>query len=271
VPLDCEAMRQQRRQSIGSILVAFAIVGAAVGAAAFVIARQSPRVAPDRREAARAVEAPRPATSSTPAAPARSREPPPASPLDVIATVRPEPAPSRQPTATAAPVAMDRPGSETGAASRARIEPAPDRWLVVSVHDGDTVNCVDHDKVQCKVRLVGIDAPEIGQPFGTVSRDRLRALVLRKSVTIQDAGKDRYGRTLGTLEIDGQDVNRQMVRDGLAWHYTRYSDDAGLAAAEREARADGRGLWRDPQPVPPWEWRAGERERKAATSQPASR
>jgi len=188
------------------------------------------------------------ATSSTPASPPAAER---GSPLDAIATVKREPAPARQPTVTVAP--------------RASIEPpAPDRWLVVSVHDGDTVNCVDHDKVQCKVRLVGIDAPEIGQPFGTVSRDRLRALVLRKSVTIQDAGKDRYGRTLGTLEIDGQDVNRQMVRDGLAWHYTRYSDDAGLAAAEREARAAGRGLWRDPQPVPPWEWRAGERERRPA-------
>jgi hypothetical protein len=126
VPLDCEAMRQQRRQSIGSILVAFAIVGAAVGAAAFVIARQSPRVAPDRREASGAVEAPRPATSSTTAARAGSREPPPASPLDAIATVKPEPAPARQPTAPAATRASIKP-------------PAPDRWLVVSVHDGDTV------------------------------------------------------------------------------------------------------------------------------------
>jgi micrococcal nuclease len=244
-------MRRRRRQSIGSILVA----GAIVCAAALVIAQQSPRVAPNRLETARAVEAAPPSTSSTPAAPARSREPPPASPLDAIAT--------------AAPIASEPPAWSRAAAARARIEPpAPGRWLVVSVHDGDTVNCLDDDKVQRKVRLVGIDAPEIGQPFGTVSRDRLRALVLRKSVTVHSAGQDHYGRTLGTLEVDGLDANREMVRDGLAWHYKRYSNDASLAAAEREARAAGRGLWGDPQSVPPWEWRAGERQRK---QQPVSR
>lgn len=89
-----------------------------------------------------------------------------------------------------------------------------------------------------------------------------------QTATVRPAGQDRYGRTLGTLEIDGQDVNRQMVLDGLAWHYTRYSDDERLAAAEREARAAGRGLWRDPRPVPPWEWRASERDR---SRQPAGR
>jgi micrococcal nuclease len=59
-----------------------------------------------------------------------------------------------------------------------------------------------------------------------------------------------------------------MVAEGLAWHFTRYSDDATLAAAEREARAARRGLWRDREPVPPWEWRASEKERKG---EPASR
>jgi micrococcal nuclease len=82
------------------------------------------------------------------------------------------------------------------------------------------------------------------------------------------AGVDRYGRTLARVEVEGQDVNRQMVAEGLAWHYLRYSDDATLADAEREARAAGRGLWRDREPVPPWEWRASEKGRKR---QPASR
>ncbi len=67
---------------------------------------------------------------------------------------------------------------------------------------------------------------------------------------------------LARLEIDGQDVNRQMVADGLAWHFTRYSDDATLAEAEREARGARRGLWADPEAVPPWEWRATEKGRK---------
>jgi hypothetical protein len=75
--------------------------------------------------------------------------------------------------------------------------PSSGRWLVVSVHDGDTVLCLDQDNAQHKIRLVGIDAPETGQAFGTKSRDALRALVLEKSVTVHVEGEDRYGRTLG--------------------------------------------------------------------------
>ena len=74
-----------------------------------------------------------------------------------------------------------------------------------------------------------------------------------------------------SIEVGGQDVGRQMVAAGLAWHYARYSDDADLAAAERDARAAGRGLWADREPVPPWEWRASDKERKAAARQPAGR
>ncbi len=69
-------------------------------------------------------------------------------------------------------------------------------------------------------------------------------------------------------KIEHDDLGRRLVAEGLAWHYTRYSDDAGLAAAERDARAAGSGLWGDREPVPPWEWRAGERERRAV---PAAR
>ena len=109
------------------------------------------------------------------------------------------------------------------------------------------------------MRLLGIDAPEIGQPFGTVSRDRLTSLTKGKSGFDE---RDRYGRVLARLGVGGLDVNHQMVTDGLAWHFTRYSDDADLEAAESEARAAKRGLWRDPERIAPWDWRAGEAERK---------
>ena len=144
-----------------------------------------------------------------------------------------------------------------------RPAPASPVWYVVSVHDGDTLRAIDPQKVEHKVRLSGIDAPELGQPFGRVARDRLRELALRQQVAVQVHDQDRYGRDLATLEAGGEDLNRQLVAEGLAWHFTRYSDDARLAAAEAEARAAGRGLWADPKPVPPWEWRAGEAERKA--------
>jgi endonuclease YncB( thermonuclease family) len=113
------------------------------------------------------------------------------------------------------------------------------------------------------VRLHGIDAPELGQPFGRVARDRLAELVKGKTITVTTHGKDRYGRTIGSVAIEHDDVGHRLVAEGLAWHYTRYSKDAGLAAAERDARAARRGLWADRDPVPPWEWRVSERDRRA--------
>jgi len=89
---------------------------------------------------------------------------------------------------------------------------------VVSVHDGDTLTVVDFTNTQHQLRLQGIDAPERGQPFGTRARDRLAKLTMGKVVTVQDDGRDKYGRTLGRVEVEGQDVSRQMVVEGLAWH-----------------------------------------------------
>jgi len=134
---------------------------------------------------------------------------------------------------------------------------------VVSVHDGDTVRVLDAANVQHKVRLQGIDAPEIGQPFGTKSRDHLAALAKGKMVTVHEHGHDKYGRTLGRIEIEGEDVNQKMVADGMAWHVRRFDKSAELAAAEEKARDAKRGLWADKASVPPWEWRAGEHDRKA--------
>jgi len=146
-------------------------------------------------------------------------------------------------------------------------EPSLPVWRVVSVHDGDTLRAIDEGKVEQRIRLAGIDAPERGQPFGNVARDRLAALTMGKAVAVDVEDVDRYGRTVARLEVDGLEVCRQMVADGLAWHFTRYSDDERLAAAEREARAARRGLWRDPAAVAPWEWRASERERKKVKQQ----
>jgi endonuclease YncB( thermonuclease family) len=142
--------------------------------------------------------------------------------------------------------------------------PAGPTWYVVSVHDGETVRALDPEKVEHRVRLAGIDAPEMGQAFGRVARDRLRELALRRQVVVQVQGRDRYARDIATLEAGGRDLARVLVAEGLAWHFTRYSDDPALAAAEAEARAAGRGLWADPEPVAPWEWRAGEAKRKAS-------
>ena len=144
----------------------------------------------------------------------------------------------------------------------APVAAEPVEWKVVSVHDGDTLTAIDATNTQHKVRLQGIDAPELRQAFGTKARDRLADLTLRKVVRVNFHDHDRYGRVLADIEAGGQGVNRQMVAEGMAWHYARYSKDPRLAAAEREARGAGRGLWADKSPAPPWEWRASEKDRK---------
>lgn len=126
---------------------------------------------------------------------------------------------------------------------------------VIGIADGDTLTILTEGRQQVKVRLDGIDAPEDGQEFSAASKRALSALVAGKTVTLQVSGTDRYQRTLGTVIADGQNVNLVMVRAGFAWHFVRYSDDPDLAAAEKAARAERRGLWVG-KPISPWEFRA---------------
>ncbi len=129
------------------------------------------------------------------------------------------------------------------------------RGNVVSVADGDTVTVLV-GRTEIHVRLAGIDAPERGQPYATASRQSLASMVARRSVLVVERGRDRYGRVLGEMRADEVDVNAEQVRRGYAWVYRRYSRDPRMLSLEGEARAAGRGLWRDPRPVPPWDWRA---------------
>ncbi len=126
---------------------------------------------------------------------------------------------------------------------------------VVGVHDGDTITTLTPGNVQLKIRLVEIDAPEIKQPFGQQSKQALSALVFGKDVEIRATGKDQYGRTLARLFVDGADVNLAMVKAGMAWRFEKYSKDGAFLSAQEEARVAKRGLWCDPAPIPPWDWR----------------
>ncbi|MDP3137336.1 MAG: thermonuclease family protein [Burkholderiaceae bacterium] len=133
---------------------------------------------------------------------------------------------------------------------------------VVGVADGDTVTVLDDRKVQHKVRLAGIDAPEKGMPYGQRSKQYLSNLVFGKTVTLEGDKVDRYGRTVAKVLLNGRDVNLAQIAAGMAWHYKKYereqsSNDRLLYGAEElDARAARRGLWGDPQPVAPWAWRA---------------
>jgi endonuclease YncB( thermonuclease family) len=139
---------------------------------------------------------------------------------------------------------------------------------VVRVTDGDTIVVVDSDKVQHKIRLQGIDAPERGQAFGTKSKEHLSDLVAGKNVVVDYSKYDRYQRILGKVLVNGEDVNLEQVEVGMAWHYKKYqreqstSDRVAYSDAEREARRQKLGLWHDPNPAPPWDYRRAEREHR---------
>jgi endonuclease YncB( thermonuclease family) len=126
---------------------------------------------------------------------------------------------------------------------------------VVSVHDGDTLTVLVERK-QVKVRLTGIDAPELRQPFGTRSRQSLAELCFGKIASLDVRGRDRYQRAVAQVTCDGKDANAEQVRRGYAWTYTRFAPpDSPLHGMQQEARAAQRGLWADRAPRPPWEWR----------------
>ena len=137
--------------------------------------------------------------------------------------------------------------------------------LVVAITDGDTIKarCGEQGAYeQLTVRISAIDAPEKAQPFGQVSRQHLAHLCFQQQATITPKTKDRYGRTVGDVECQGQDVATEQVRSGLAWFYVKYGKGyehlRGLEAEAREAR---RGLWAQ-DAVAPWDWRKTQIESK---------
>lgn len=130
---------------------------------------------------------------------------------------------------------------------------------VVKISDGDSVTVLDNNKVQHRIRLTGIDAPERNQAFGSRSKQSLSELIFSKTVTVSTNKRDRYGRILGKIYVNGIDVNKEQIRRGMAWHgYIRdqtVADRIAYADTEKSARKNQRGLWVDPDPVPPWKWR----------------
>lgn len=135
-------------------------------------------------------------------------------------------------------------------------EPQTVTGKCVGVHDGDSITVLAAGNVQHKVRLDGIDAPELKQPFSQQSKETLSGLVFGKNVTLNVTGKDRYKRTLAVVVVNGVNANLEMVRLGMAWRFDKYSKDETLLTAQNAAKAVKRGLWSDPAQVPPWEWRA---------------
>ena len=146
---------------------------------------------------------------------------------------------------------------------------------VVKIADGDTVTIVDNQGQKHRIRVAGIDAPEKDQPYGDISTQGLNKLVSGRIVTIEYEKWDRYKRIIGKVLVDppGEvfcmaldcvkkiDAGLEQIKAGLAWHYKYYQmeqtaeDRKMYSDTEIKIREKQLGLWKDKQPIPPWEWR----------------
>ncbi len=132
---------------------------------------------------------------------------------------------------------------------------------VVKITDGDTLYVLDANYKEHKIRLAGIDAPERKQAYGLASRKYLASIVAGQQVTVEYQKRDRYGRIVGKVLLDGIDACLEQVKVGFAWHYKKYQHEQSVedqklyADAENKARHERLGLWRENNPNPPWEYR----------------
>ena len=125
---------------------------------------------------------------------------------------------------------------------------------VVGIVDGDTIDAIIDGKQQ-RIRLAQIDAPERGQPFGSVAKQTLSDLAFKKDCVIKKTDKDRYDRIVGEVTCSGVNVNLEMVRRGQAWAYRKYLTDNRYLDVEAVAKKARQGLWSEASPIAPWEWR----------------
>lgn len=128
---------------------------------------------------------------------------------------------------------------------------------VVGVSDGDTIKVL-HNGQQEKIRLYGVDCPESKQAFGQKAKDFTASMVAGQMVDVEPVDQDRYGRIVGLVTVAGRSLNGELVKNGLAWVYRQYckrGECREWLASESQAKTVRIGLWDDPAPVPPWNWR----------------
>lgn len=127
---------------------------------------------------------------------------------------------------------------------------------VVGIMDGDSFKLLTLDSTLVRVRLANIDCPENKQPYSARATKFTAEALFGKMVTISIQKTDRYRRYISNVIYnDSLSLSHELVKNGLAWHYVRYSNDKSLQHLEDRAKAGNIGLWQDPHPIPPWEWR----------------
>lgn len=134
---------------------------------------------------------------------------------------------------------------------------------VVGIMDGDSFKLLTLDSTVVRVRLANIDCPEKKQPFSAKATQFTADAIFGKMVTINIQKTDRYRRYISNVIYnDSLSLCHELVKNGLAWHYVKYSKDKTLQEMEDKAKAAKVGLWQDPQPIAPWEWRSSKKKKK---------
>lgn len=126
---------------------------------------------------------------------------------------------------------------------------------VVGIKDGDTFKVL-YNNSEITIRLNHIDCPEKKQPYGKNAKSKASDLCFGKIVKIVSNGKkDRYKRLIAEVYFNNININKELVKNGLAWHFKKYSSDVEYAKIERQARKSKAGLWQEKNPIAPWDWR----------------
>ena len=133
---------------------------------------------------------------------------------------------------------------------------------VIAITDGDTFKLLTADSIQIKVRLANIDCPERKQPFSNKAKQFVSEAIFNKTITLHVLKKDRYRRFISNVIYDDTlSLCHELVKNGLAWHYVKYSKDTTLQKLEDNARLNKIGLWQDTKAVAPWQWRDNKKKK----------
>ena len=141
------------------------------------------------------------------------------------------------------------------------------KYKVIKVSDGDTISVkrlkngvLDGDLI--KVRLYGVDAPEKDQDFGYESKKALINYVADKTIEIDIKSKDRYGRSVGILYVDGRNINEELLRDGYVWYYEQYDKNNERSRLLQEnAMKNKLGLFSKKGYIEPWKFRKAKKKK----------
>ena len=126
---------------------------------------------------------------------------------------------------------------------------------VVTVHEGDRLT-IHHEGHSETIYLKGIDCPELKQPYGKQAKHATAAYVGNREVVVRALKRDRDGRATAEILLqDGRNVAHELVKEGLAWSRPDTTEGRSLGDVEQLARAERKGLWSEPNPVPPWKWK----------------